>query len=100
MIKLFHCKKCNRHYNEANARMNYRGAVRLSPDGSFWNIDESPVDEVAATDFLCPGEHHPMEIIELDKCPHEWRVVPNAWKPTRRCVLCNMDDEGEVIWND
>jgi hypothetical protein len=106
MIKLFHCPKCGRYFREAKGRTIWPVTITIyssydDPNlfrygalvyGGWRMISLDDIVEMPE----CPDCEVPLEIVELEQCPHRWHIDLN----TRCCELCEAVQQVRVVFDD
>ena len=100
-MKLFWCPKCEKwwdrgaviHIEVRCGLDSQKGLLYIDDDGCDTGFHE--LSELVK--LSCPECERPMEVRELQQCPHEWEILWSD-KAQRTCVFCGVVQRGRVEW--
>ena len=105
-VTLFHCLRCGIYTNSGASVGLWVSATLDCVKGVLWGHDVLlPRDGFSLDDIVesycpeCSPEYNePMELVVLDECPHRWESF-YGYPCGRRCVFCNEQQEGHVVYD-
>lgn len=100
-MKLWQCDDCGGYYDKAWLVMPMGAACRLEEDQVVFSDPDFEaehswkLDEIISTDE-CPECNGQLEIVEVDTCPHDWRMSGGVG--VRVCRFCGKRQRGVITW--
>ena len=106
-MQVLYCEACSLYHGGATvkARIGITVYAKLIPSGG-WKADDIDYDlewirrmdlsDVCEASAKCPECDGPLEIKEVDTCPHSWRESYPANE--RYCTICCKRQTGEIVW--
>ena len=102
-MKLWRCDDCGGYYNKAwlvvpmSATCQLKEDRVLFADPDFEPKESWKLDELDLSGAECPECDGQLEIVEVDACPHDWRMESGS-VGVRICRFCGKRQRGVITW--